>query len=506
MSGGEKPLTSDYLHSQGGFRVLELREIIATHHSVAFAKPSHGPQTVNTAIACIVKEEVKVNWNIVLGEAEDDELPALEKLIRSYLREEKIIRPLGIVSPPSSAPNTPSKSGLVADGIKPKSLEPSDHSDHSDDMDVDSQNQDPNKKRALQFDSGDESYEDWHGISPLEIDPGSAFYYALEKASIDKNWVVTVLVKDCTTDEGNQMTQFAPELKVPLHVYGPDGLNNCLFAYSKDVVAELQRCGQCPTSPWDIFWALSGYPWVIGPFGRRHDDEDEVELDSSQVIFREIPVTGSEDALRLMVVFKHPKDRNRGVPGLAISIEETDPTHVNNIKPHSDSDSDDTIKSEEQDDEERKADIANAKVSEATQLRNADKVEWLIKFLTPHNEVLRDLRAHKRQVKAKQPVPKLVSWIDEIADLHERWHVLSMDGTPTHIRGARVSDENWSKVMLRSTGYIKKCLEAHKYLKSCRDEWDVEQYLQDAGQKAGLKTLTESISRKAWNKIYKRPL
>ena len=59
--------------------------------------------------------------------------------------------------------------------------------------------------------------------------------------------------------------------------------------------------------PYDAFWCLPGSPWIIGPFARRHKEEEEVQIDSSQPMLREIPVTGSEDALRLMIVFKHPQ-------------------------------------------------------------------------------------------------------------------------------------------------------------------------------------------------------
>jgi hypothetical protein len=63
--------------------------------------------------------------------------------------------------------------------------------------------------------------------------------------------------------------------------------------------------------PYDAFWCLPGSPWIIGPFVHHHKEEDQVQVDSSQQMLREIPVTGSEDTLGLMVVFKHPLVRTK---------------------------------------------------------------------------------------------------------------------------------------------------------------------------------------------------
>lgn len=95
-----------------------------------------------------------------------------------------------------------------------------------------------------------------------------------------------------------------------------DGLDGTLFCPAGERKAQLGfryelKFSPVSAAPWDAYWALPGYTWLVGPFARRHADEGEIQMNSSEAIFREIPVVGSEDALRLMVVFKHPTVRHK---------------------------------------------------------------------------------------------------------------------------------------------------------------------------------------------------
>ncbi|KAJ6581014.1 hypothetical protein B0H19DRAFT_490860 [Mycena capillaripes] len=447
--------------------IAELRQILAAHHKKDYA-PSSGPRTVGTAIKAIVEAKISVDWNFVATDVPTEKSPdEVNNLMRKYMLAKKIVKPLGMVTPLPSPLSTPPSS--------PK--KPAD-----DFMDIDD--------------------EEWTGIWPLEIGAGSMFYDALDKQFFDKDWTIVVLVKDCTKDVQNKTSQFAAGVKIPLDQYGPDGFNNCLFAHSKDVLSQLQELGYCPTAPYDAFWCLPGSPWIIGPFARRHKDEEEIQIDSSQQMLREIPVTGSEDALRLMVVFKHPQDNDRGVPGLEDARE--DPaTHVNvnQITPFVGAV---VISQDVKMEAEEDVKPGASKVKDATVQKNREKEAFLIEHLVPQRPVLRELRETQRTAKKVVPVPQLVSWIYEIHDLKTRYQRLTISAAPRHLYNTRISEQNWSKVIGRSTGYLKDCMDAYTYLETCKTEWDIVQYLADAEQVAGVESLVGTVSNKAWNKVYTR--
>ncbi|KAJ6609395.1 hypothetical protein B0H10DRAFT_2226022 [Mycena sp. CBHHK59/15] len=295
--------------------------------------------------------------------------------MRKHLIEKTIVKPYSIDLPLSTAPST-------AENLKPMEIEepvinslgPHDE-EPGESMDIDNGSElhidDKNPGTInVNLDLEDDEEPEWLGISPLEIGTGAAFYDALEKGPFDtEDWTIVVLVKDCTRNARNAATQFAIGVDIPLDLYGPEDSTSCmefsLFAQATDVVSQLQESEFCPTSPWDLFWCLPGFPWLIGPFARRHNDQEDVQMDSSQQMFREIPVTGSEDALRLMVVFKHPNDKDCGVPGLVDSLDDVEqPAHINHITPYG---GPDAIKEEEED---IKPKVRHTKVSTATQDKN----------------------------------------------------------------------------------------------------------------------------------------
>lgn len=61
------------------------------------------------------------------------------------------------------------------------------------------------------------------------------------------------------------------------------------------------------TAPWDLFWVLPGCSWLVGPFARRISDSAEIRLDQSSIQLQQIPISGADTCLRIMIVFKHPE-------------------------------------------------------------------------------------------------------------------------------------------------------------------------------------------------------
>jgi hypothetical protein len=96
----------------------------------------------------------------------------------------------------------------------------------------------------------------------------------------------------------------------------------------------------------------------------------------------------------------------------------------------------------------------------------------------------------------------LVSWIYEIHDLKTLYPRLTMSAAPPRLYNARISEQNWGKVIGCSPGYLKLAMEAHAYIETCKTECDIAQYLADQEQVAGVESLVGTISNKAWNKVY----
>ncbi|KAF8215635.1 hypothetical protein K438DRAFT_1926184, partial [Mycena galopus ATCC 62051] len=166
------------------------------------------------------------------------------------------------------------------------------------------------------------------------VHDGPELYVALEHClTIDIKWTIQALVKNCTEDHKNPLTAFAVGVPITLEAYDPmnSATSTSFFAKAAQVISALDGTPSCPAGPWDVYWALPGYPWLIGPFAHRHGEGEEIEINSSEAILREIPVVGSEDVLRLVVVFKHPNDTGREI--LSLPPQEHNMEYVNHIKP-----------------------------------------------------------------------------------------------------------------------------------------------------------------------------
>ncbi|KAF8208624.1 hypothetical protein K438DRAFT_1812602 [Mycena galopus ATCC 62051] len=479
-------LTSLYLHSTP-LSPEDLRKILNAHNGVDFALNT-GLRNVNTAITAITRAKIAVDWKFILDEASTEKSSyEVNNIMRGHFRAKVIVKPIGLdlknvvdkTKEIESPLTTSSKS--EAEGIEsPKPAE----------MDVDDE-------------------DEWVGISPFEVGTGGVFYEALEKHTTDENWTIAVLVKDCTKDPANRATQFANGVKIPLAQYGPDGLPHCLFAHTKDVLSELEENGHSPAAPWDAYWCLSGYPWIVGPIARLHNAGDDIQLNSSKPMLREIPVTGSEEALRLMIVFKHPHDDNCTVPGLEdigdriVDDAAEAAAHANDITPYCDEgDVPQDVKMEEDDVKP----TTNKKVSERTLQKNREIEEFLVSHFVPLRPALGQLRTTQRTAKNKVAVPQLVQWINEVHYLHTTYTEVTISHAPASIFNKRISHENWCKVIGRSSTYVKQCMKAYKYIEERKGEWDIAQFLADESQMAGVDSVIQTISEKSWIKIYTRPL
>ncbi|KAJ7126365.1 hypothetical protein C8R43DRAFT_958115 [Mycena crocata] len=335
-----------------------------------------------------------------------------------------------------------------------------------------------NNQKSKEHTSGDEF------VSTSAFEP---FWIALDHDDNDMNWEIRVLVKDCTHDSTSLFIKFVPGIRVPLNLYGPNGSNRCLYAKATDLISELVRSENTPPAPWDLYWCLAGFPWVIGPLARRHHDEEEVQLDQSHSGLRDIPVTGSENALRIMVVFKHLNDMNRGVPGLEEAGE--NPLFVNNIRAYAGVDA---IKTEpDVKPKKYKASKAN-KASDATQKKNSDLEDFLIKVLVPPRDVLADIREATESGKANNGYQLHVN------DLVVNVKSVENPTAPKGIRRKPVFKANWVPVVLHGTNWINACCKAHAYIKDRVNEEDIGKFLLDDVTIMGVEKLHETISDMAW--------
>ncbi|KAJ7181649.1 hypothetical protein C8R43DRAFT_1117008 [Mycena crocata] len=232
-------------------------------------------------------------------------------------------------------------------------------------------------------------------------------------------------------------------------------------------------------APWDLYWCLAGYPWAVVPIARLHGDGGPVQLDNSQDVLCDIPVTGSEDALRLMVVFKHPNDSTYHVPGMVAPVNATDPAYVNDIQSY---DGPDAIKFEPDVKPEPEVKAKRAKKNQAsmeTLARNAQIEKWMIAHLL-HRERFKSIRDASKKIGASIAVT--LTWLEEVDYLLTRYkHQLGGDNGP----------EAWLVHRLR------KRLE---FIQTCKTETDVAEYLKDNGKPKGVSKILAEVKAMAWVK------
>ncbi|KAJ6477843.1 hypothetical protein C8R47DRAFT_1198673 [Mycena vitilis] len=469
------------------------QEIISAHDPNS--DKLRGSRSVNTAIASILELKIAVDWDFVLAKTVKKPSPLkVNNLFRTFIKQGTIDKPLGIEIPPSSPLSSLTNSPATSTG-DPKPEEAAGP------MDVD-QGSLPKPEEAagpMDVDQGSlpkndekngDSDEEWQGIPEgVVVGSGPDLYYALEKCAIDKPWTVVLLVKDCTVNAQNPATDFALDINITLDQYGPDDCNKCLFVQSEEVIQELEDTPYCPAgkfafvrlvdpklmmisaAPWDLYWCLPGYPAIVGPVARRHHDEQDIQMDNSHRMFREIPVVGSHEALRSMIVFKHPNDPDRTVPGLDDVLDNG--LHINNITPY------------------------------GVDVKMEEDVKPKVKAKSRKKEI-RDVKATQNH-QFPTPVPQLVRWIDEIAALRKKYkHVPFTGDPPAPLRGKTIFSGDWQEILDRGPTYLKACTNAHNYLETCRNEWDVKQYLADNSAKVGVSKLIDVIKNKTWEATYTR--
>ncbi|KAJ7178385.1 hypothetical protein C8R43DRAFT_1117777 [Mycena crocata] len=543
------PLTSVYLYSQAELTLDVLKLIITTFTNQKPA-PGKGPKTVQGAVSKIVQLKISVDWEYVIGTTiEETSDRAVDNLMRQYYKRDKdpidipeAARPTASPPTPSPGPTTPAIVAHAQPGVDPTAPMDVDNDNGNiqifsahpkfDESTLDSKKLEVPKpiidevmedakeshgSRAVEFTNGSNLAANKPADNGLDVEKSSSnnqkskehtsgdefvstsafepFWIALDHDDNDMNWEIRVLVKDCTHDSTSLFVKFAPGIRVPLNLYGPNGSNRCLYAKATDLISELVRSENTPSAPWDLYWCLAGFPWVIGPLACRHHDEEEVQLDQSHSGLRDIPVTGSENALRIMVVFKHPNDMNCGVPGLEEAGE--NPLFVNNIRAYAGVDA---IKTEpDVKPKKYKASKAN-KASDATQKKNSDLEDFLIKVLVPSRDVLADIREATESGEANNGVSiaRTWKWIQEVNDLVVNVKSVENPTAPKGIRGKTVFKANWVPVVLHGTNWINACCKAHAYIKDRVNEEDIGKFLLDDVTIMGVEKLHETISDMAW--------
>ncbi|KAJ6521238.1 hypothetical protein B0H10DRAFT_1975137, partial [Mycena sp. CBHHK59/15] len=464
---GKVPLFSSQFsfysrHSQP-LNLQQLKDIICAHKGAALANTA--PRTVNTAVTRILQLKIDVDWEqVFLNTAgnstlnTDDPSPGrrVDALFVKHLAKKHIQKPLEFMTPPST-PKQPKEmevdkpkqlkemevdkptvvtadQGIPSTVIQKKADVAADH------MDVDS----PSNGKGADADVLDGKGTDLRWKMVRGPPPTSDYQLIGFKGPADQVWVIRVLVKDCTKVPGNVATKFAPSLDI------------LLTAVSCRTQALAQRVCVFPSSsrkdrdnitvaPWDVYWCLAGYPWIIGPCARLHNHQEEVQFNLSEAMFCEIPVTGPDNALRLMVVFKHPNDTSRRVLGVEETME--DPANIDHIEPYSGVDA---IK-EEQDVKP----VINTKVSPETVAKNNQIILFLTEALK-HRTTVTDLRDTKVTARNSASPMKIWAWISEFTYLMSTYpNVTATLDPPRDLLGKRISAEIWAVVLGRGTNYLK---------------------------------------------------
>ncbi|KAJ7481126.1 hypothetical protein B0H11DRAFT_2233038 [Mycena galericulata] len=468
-------------HHPGGEWAPIVTAIIAAHRGREMRQVH---TTKAQALRTIQQSKIPVDWEFALGN-KNDENRAVDNLIRKYLLEGVLVRPPGIETPLSSAPSSPQI-------VKPMELD----NKPEDKMDVDN----PllgEKSKSGAIDVNLDLDQDTGGMHSLGIEDGLQFYAALDAGPLDKDWMVQAMIKDCTKDPRNPLTFFAEGAEIPLEVYGPDDSNCCLFTKAESVINALDSKALCPLAPWDAWWCLAGYRFLEGPFARRHNDMEDVQYDTSKAKFRDIPVTGPQQALRIMIVFKHPHDIGTDVPGFQdTELEVEDFEAINQIQPYL---GPDAVKME---DDSKPIPPKGKSVSAETTQKNNEMNEFLIEFLTPLRPAVAELRETHVSAKNGGTPAQNWRWIQEIRYLKETYPRATMVGAPSHLRGKRIGSVNWAIVIARSATFFSTCVNAFAFIDGCKNEADIAKFLavDDRTKKGvGVDTMQKLISTKAWN-------
>ncbi|KAJ7221444.1 hypothetical protein GGX14DRAFT_388612 [Mycena pura] len=483
-------------HRPGGEWAPIVTAIIAAHRGREMRQI---PTTKTQARQIIQQSKITVDWQFALGN-KINENRAVDNLIRKYLLEEVLVRPPGIETPLSSAPSSP-------EIAKPMELE----NKPEDNMDVDNHLL-GGKPTSSAIDVNLDLGQDTGGMYSLAIEDGLQFYAALDAGScalpdcyqqlnfspgpLDKDWTVQAIIKDCTKDPTSPLTFFAEGAEIPLEVYGPDNSNCCLFTKAESVINALDSKALCPLAPWDAWWCLAGYRFLVGPFARRHNNMEDVQFDASEVKFRNIPVTGSQEALRIMIVFKHPDDIGTDVPGFQdTDLQDEGFEAINRIQPYL---RPDTVKIE---DDSKSLRPKGKLVTAETKQKNDEMNEFLIEFLTPLRPAVAELRETHVSAKNGGTPAQNWRWIQEIHYLKETYPRATMVSAPSHLVGKRIGDVNWKVVIARSPTFLTTCIGAYTFINGCKNEADIAKFLavDDRTKKGvGVDTMQKLISTKAW--------
>ncbi|KAJ7682375.1 hypothetical protein DFH06DRAFT_1388940 [Mycena polygramma] len=466
-------------------------EILEAEQGVPY-KAGTGPKRIGTQITEIVKRNIVVDWDYVVGvDQPEDKERVVDNLFRQFFKKELVTMPLKLVFPPvgspplSTAPPTPTSE---MEFELPVVVEEEKDETAGSKMEV--------ELPAIPAVEGEMN------VLLLEMKDTEQLYAAmlhrkcptgqtraladhLAEPFLDRQWVIQTMVKDCTIDRGNPITRFALGAEVPLDGYGPKGTTACLFAESAHIVKALVGTPFCPSAPWDMFYCLPGYPSVVGPIARRHSDIEGVQMDKSKVALRQVPVLGPENALRLMVVFKHPL----AMPCIEASHSDE---HICGILPYG-------LSEKIKDEEDVKPNLGKKPATVETEAKNELKIRFLIEYFDKERPGVKDLRESKARAKLGGSPCQTAQWIEEISYLKTNFPKLTIQGAPKEIARSKISDGVWEKVMGRGSSYIKAAVSVHEYVVKVRGDVDIGKYLlQSEPTKISLADFVAAISKMAW--------
>ncbi|KAJ7117822.1 hypothetical protein C8R44DRAFT_879357 [Mycena epipterygia] len=335
------------------------------------------------------------------------------------------------------------------------------------------------------------------------------FYQALEHTARDQDWKARVLVKDCTRAFNNAETVFAPGVSLAPDLYGPSPGTTSLYVPASAVIAALFKASCVPNPPWELWFCLPGFPWMTGPFARQHRAGAEVERDHSFTMFREIPVTGAHDALRIMVIFRHPEDSSPPcVPGLENILPQAE--HINGLTPYSRKNDDKGESSGEDEEqveplvkaeEDVKPPVKRGHISEATAAKHAEIEEYMRDLLLPANPWIGALHHTKetRTHTAPPNVPDTWDLIQKMAQLRAAWPSVPFTA-PRHLHKIPINKRNWRHIFGRGETFMLNAAKAEAFItdRLTIGDPELEKFLKDSTKTVGVGNLIDYIGHRRW--------
>ncbi|KAK7052366.1 hypothetical protein R3P38DRAFT_3595058 [Favolaschia claudopus] len=413
---------------------------------------------------------VFVNWDKLVDETPESDT-ALETLLRKHVKDGNVTRPsnTGASSPLTPSPEEQSPKTILTTGALQKLSDALDKYNMQPVIDA-------FRERRLLF-------------------KGTALLKALEPQLPDQLWKLGILIKDCSQEIGNMSTYLycASELAIHPLDYGNDSelSSAAYYVQAQELVDFLQQYNLLPPPPWDVFWVIPGWNWMIGPFARSVTGS-EIGFDHSKVQLRRGLVHGPDSALRIMILFRHPHDASDSVPG----FQDTDSVSaLQNCLPLFDGALWNAIKVETR--EDVKPTISGSSKDGNKAIGQAVR-ELLIKE-TKKGATLQDMVSlGARQAGSIQQTHRWVKCLGQLMQDHQRTR--SIPGYSPRIPDKKFNDQIWAEVAGHGVTWFTHAKAAYNALQNSSFELtpEAEAFFANDSVRTSMADFAKHISEKYW--------